>query len=361
MRRFFFIFLILLSLCGIGVPLWWYVSADLLSRSIAGWAEKMRAAGYHVAYRNFEVDGFPFYLRGVIGDFTLSGPKREDATLPSAWSLRGSEAVFRLRPWSLKRIEFFLPGTYEATYAGGSGQRSVFAFAEDAHGYLSLDGAGLLEAGYLDLSSVELIGEEGEQALPGSFEFYAEGARMGRAALNIRRATDQSGPPGLAGLDLVFRLEDVVLPVEDGLFLGPAFSRLQGEIRSAIAFPSGPLADSARSWRDEGGTLEISNLIVHWGPLAVEGEGTLALDKALQPMGAMSARIRGFEETLDLLAGRGIMAPGEAATAKIILGLLARRPEEGAAPVLKTPLSLQDLWLSAGPVRVLKLRPLSWN
>ena len=84
--------------------------------------------------------------------------------------------------------------------------------------------------------------------------------------------------------------------------------------------------ERAASWRDGGGSLEIQHLALDWGPLDLTASATLALDDQLQPMGAGSARLVGYAETLDALAPHGAISRSAATAAKAVLSLLANTP-----------------------------------
>jgi len=85
----------------------------------------------------------------------------------------------------------------------------------------------------------------------------------------------------------------------------------------------------------------------------------VALDAAMQPIGAFTARIEGFFETVDALRENGIIRPRDAVTAKMVLGVLAKRNEAGRLS-LAVPLTLQDRRLYAGPVPLIEVPPVSW-
>ena len=100
------------------------------------------------------------------------------------------------------------------------------------------------------------------------------------------------------------------------------------------------LAEQAAAWRDGGGSLEIRHLALIWGPLDLTASATLALDDQLQPMGAGSARLVGYAETLDALAAHGAISRSAATAAKAVLSLLAHNPEDGSPPDVEVPLTL---------------------
>jgi hypothetical protein len=86
----------------------------------------------------------------------------------------------------------------------------------------------------------------------------------------------------------------------------------------------------------------------------------MALDGDMQPIGALTARIGGFFETIDALRAKGMLGAREAVTAKLVLGVLSKRPAGGGARILTVPLSLQHRTLYAGPVALGRVPRLAW-
>jgi len=60
-------------------------------------------------------------------------------------------------------------------------------------------------------------------------------------------------------------------------------------------------------WRASGGRIDISRLVVGWGPLGLVGEASLGLDQALQPDGTAKVRVRGYQAVLDGLGDNGAL------------------------------------------------------
>jgi hypothetical protein len=143
--------------------------------------------------------------------------------------------------------------------------------------------------------------------------------------------------------------------------LGPriAHAEVEGELSGPMS-PSRTLADWAAAWRDGGGSLEVSHLALVWGPLDVTGSATLALDEQLQPMGTGTARLVGYAETLDALAGHGAISRSAAVAAKAVLSLLAHSPDDGGPPDVEVPLTLQYRTLSMRQVPLVRLPEVDW-
>ncbi|MBT6959663.1 MAG: DUF2125 domain-containing protein, partial [Rhodospirillaceae bacterium] len=95
--------------------------------------------------------------------------------------------------------------------------------------------------------------------------------------------------------------------------------------------------------------------------LTIDAGGTVALDEALQPIAAFSTRITGFKDALRALETNGAIKKGQAASAQVILSLLAKTPPGGDAPELQVPLSIQDQRLTVGPFDVMRVPAVRWE
>src|SRR5205823_9134066 len=131
---------------------------------------------------------------------------------------------------------------------------------------------------------------------------------------------------------------------------------IEGEIKGPLAM--GPVKPTLAAWRAAGGTLELRSVAAKWGPLGLTGDGTLALDKEMQPVVALSLAISGFAETLDALVASGLVDQKKAGLPRVILGALARN--NNGTTSIKAPLTIQDGFLLIGPVKLLPVPPIDW-
>ena len=94
--------------------------------------------------------------------------------------------------------------------------------------------------------------------------------------------------------------------------------------------PNLPPRQAAEAWRDAGGTIEVEKIAARSGDLAVDGSGTFALDRDLQPEAAFSGSVQGYDKLIAGLAEAGILPPGGSALARIGLSLLSRPGAKGS-------------------------------
>jgi len=119
--------------------------------------------------------------------------------------------------------------------------------------------------------------------------------------------------------------------------------------------PTAPdIGETLAGWANAGGVLELKAVSFAQAPLEAVGEGTLALDESLQPLGALTLRALGVTETVDLLASQGLLDERNAKTAKIMVQGLAKPNDAGRLQV-DLSLSLQQGYLWLGPIKLARL------
>jgi hypothetical protein len=113
-------------------------------------------------------------------------------------------------------------------------------------------------------------------------------------------------------------------------------------------------------WRDGGGTVEVARLNLAYGFLDVWANGTMALDGDMQPIGAFTAKVEGFFPLVDALKEKGLVRARDAVTAKVVLGVLAKKPADGGPPTLNLPLTVQGRKVYAGPLALAQVPAIPW-
>ena len=155
-------------------------------------------------------------------------------------------------------------------------------------------------------------------------------------------------------------MRDVVLPSDlaEGLGDSLAFLDIDASVVGPIPSERGT-SEAITAWRDAGGTLELTDFRIRWGPLGIESSGTIALDGAMRPIAALTADIIGYGDVIDALIMSNLIPLGDAFIAKVAFNMLAEKPEDGGPPVLRSvPVTAQDGILSVATVKVAELPPL---
>jgi hypothetical protein len=316
------LFAIALLLAGYGG--YWAITAQRLQAGLEPWAEARRAEGYGVRWQEATVTGFPLAFRIEVSDASFTGmrPEHYRATAPRLF--------LETRPWDLRH--------WHATAPDGAifDTEQITGAAKSAEGDIATRTA---EGTLVALHAQDIAGHQAAAAL-----------RIGDARLRLtlppKAPADHRDTALAARLDL----EDVTLPakvpaVGDKIALLSFDALLKGRI------PAGKLPEALAAWRDDGGTVELQQGALQWGALAVTATGTMALDEALQPEGALNATIRGQEQLVDAAVAAGRMRKGNAFLAKLALAALAHPAPDGH-PEITVPMSVQDERLSIGPAKI---------
>ena len=312
---------------------YWFFAASELAASLDRWAAEARAAGYEVGAAQGHVTGFPFRFR------IMQAEARIARRATPAWSWTGRRIGASARAWSPARLAVFV-GEQRWTL-----ETAGFTVAvRDASAVISLG------------RSIETITAE----LPGlriRRHDWSEPLEVTRLALEWRAPAlaPASGAPD--AMSLSADAEGIVLPAAFAAPLGRAIARLSATLRLARPPIKGTLADAIARWRDDGGVLDVDGIRVRWGELDVTGEGTLALDSEMRPLGALSATVSGVDAAIAALREAGQLSPAQAAAVAIGLRLVAKEGTRGPGSIA-LPITLQDGRLYLDRFAVARLRPL---
>lgn len=325
----------------------WTWGARHVAARFEAWRAAQAEAGVTVGYGSFAVKGWPFGWRVTIETPAAAGSGA------AGWAWSGERLVASVDPRDLRRIAIRLPGAQQARFGAGDVATRLDIRAARPEGTLRFDDAGRIERLDLDFEALELRLDGAAETL--QVRHLAFGLAPHRPAAADHRTDTLDVTLRAAGV----RLPAAVRPLE-ALGRDVASAELDARVMGRIAGTR--LAEAVRIWRDDGGTLEIAKLAVDWGPLRVEGDGTLALDERDRPLGAGTARIAGYAETLDTLVAGGAVPPGMAAVAKIALNLLARQdPQGGGRPTVRVPVSAQDGVVTVQNFRLFRVGPLAFE
>jgi len=322
---------------------WWWLAGTLLRSSLDAWIAAEREQGGEVRIGSLELGGFPLRLRATVTDLAIT---RRDG---SAW--HGPEVVIEAPLWAVNALRVRLGGRQEVRFP--LGLEPALAQADGGDGSVRLGGGSGFTEAHVALTGVSLR--------PSS----ADGRTVTAARLDVtaslpaRAVTEHTE----TGLMVMLAADKVLLPLAEEVPLGPAIESLALTARVLGAPPRVDAAGLA-GWSQDGGTVELDTASLHWGALALGAEGTLALDRELQPIGALTAEITGFAPAIDTLVATGWVKAKQGQTAKAVLaGLSPRKIGEPppANPTAKLPISLHDRFVHLGPFRLLPLPRVEWQ
>ena len=332
--------IILLIVVIAAVVAGWFIAAHSVTQALSRWADDRRAEGYRIDYATPVVGGFPFRLVLRLDRPSIEAPGK-------AWQWDGPSLTGEATLWQPLLVHVSLPGRHAVRWGTADDARLFGGECASADGVIRLGGDGQLRSLTVKLSGVKAVDDSGQELTLQSLDLAGE------------RPHPKFAVPPESTLDFSAAAAGVTLPPQEVSPLGRTIDRLdiEGEIKGPLAM--GPVKPALAAWRAAGGTLELHNVAAKWGPLGLTGDGTLALDKQMQPVVALSLAISGFAETLDALVASGLVDQKKAGLPRIILGALARNNNNGTKSI-KTPLTIQDGFLLIGPVKLLPVPPIDW-
>lgn len=318
---------------ALAVTAYWFHVAGEVRKGLDALAAQIRAEGWRVERDAVTLGGFPWRVVAHLSTLHLSHPE--------GWDWRGENIDIIIRLHDPRRPMVESSGFH--TLAGGAW--SGMASTEKARLELGLNADGEPASLRFEASKLVLEHAQGDPLVAASLSF----------GLDLFDPPDASHETPSAAFTL--GLTGIELPGGTDLPLDPRIRAAQVEGRIMGSLRGSPPLAALAAWSAEGGTVELDRLVLDWPPLTLEADGTLALDPALQPLIATSARIRGGAELVARLTKEKMLDSGTAAAAAMALRLMARPDALGRA-TLTMPLTLQDGILSAGQIRLFRVPPL---
>jgi hypothetical protein len=327
---------------ALGYAAAWQLAAGRLRTAAETWIDARRAEGYTVELTDVAFGGFPSQLEVRVANPRVASPPAQEDWAWSADRLLAAMSVF---DWSHATIK--VEGEQVVDIPANDGPLRIRATAAEFS--VTPEFGGHRPAATVRANDLRVSTEQGHRA--NVQELVAIG----------RPPTARSGEPSDATYAVFVRANDLQLASAVNLPFGPDVRQFTAEAQLNGTLAPLPRLETLLRWRDAGGTVEIVQLALDYGPIAVTGNGTLALDKAAQPIGAFSLRLRGLVEAIEMLQARGIVASGVTATARTLWGVFARRPADGGPPAIDLPLTVQDQLVSLGPLVLAKLPKIEWG
>lgn len=322
----------------------WFLGAGLVRERINTIARESVGTGGSFTAKSITVTGFPFTFDAEMTGVTVSG-----RTPQGVWEWRADRVKARVSPWRTGGIDFDLAGNHKLRFRIGRQPLDLDISALRAPGSFAEAKGGLPRAFKVMPSKLVI-----RDAVTGN-RVDAEAASV--ELFRFVRAKFKSSE---ASLGLSLHLRGVTLPKAADKLLGRKLEKLATEIE-VMGDPPLPLErPQLNRWRKDGGIVEIKNLDLAWGPAKLSGNGTLGLDESLQPEASLAARISGYQKTVDALVAAGVIEERVARGLRLVLDMMARRPEPGAEAVIRLPLSIQNREVYVGPARVARLPRIRW-
>lgn len=336
----FFAAIVIVAIGYVGLWLW---AERELAQGFTRWAATSQASGWKVSSAPPERGTWPLAATLTVPDLSLSGGDEE---VPGGLTWHAEQLVIELsllhprvvviKALGAQRLRLSVlpdvPYTAEELHADvplqlGTPPRRLDIQAANLNADMPMDKAGALTVAHLDV--------------------------------RVQWAPEDA--PTEAPFTIAMRAADVVLPKVANWPLGPRVASISGDAALNGQMPHiEGLAQRAAAWRDAGGQLKAQRVAITWGALNLSGNGTIGLDRSLQPTGSGTARVVDPSETLNALVAHGMITRRAAFAANAVLALLERVPETGGSPVVEVPLAIQDRTVTVGNIPLAKLPMVVW-
>jgi uncharacterized protein DUF2125 len=331
---------LLLAALGAAYTGYWFWLARTFQENLALWVDQQRAMGYRMAYAAGDPHGFPLAVEIGLRDVVIEGPPGE-----APWRLSTTSKTLSLAPWApltLRIGESGDPTPCNLKWTAGGRDYELALDGIDTRLRLSTQG----DPPAIDASSESLDLHENGRAIAGVTQVAGSVDFLPAAS-----HTESSIEFRLSARDIAFQAPDSDREqTHDWL--------LAGEVKGSV--PMAPLPAALATWSRDGGRVELTAFNATWeAATQLSGDGTVALDGGLQPIAAFSAVVRGYNEAIDAAVARGLMTPAQGTAAKFWLAARAEKDERGLK--VKLPLTVQDGFLSIGPLKLAQVPRIAWN
>ena len=325
---------------AVGYAAAWFIAARSIETGFERWVAAQANRGVTVEHGPTALSGFPGKIRLDIPAPGITDTKR-------GWHWSAERTVLEAQPWDWRRHRMRISGAQRLAAPFAGGIHRFTARAETTELDSEIDTHGRLTRARLRVDDGRLFDAGGTEL------FFARNLDVDGKARSVVGAE-----PGGPAFDLIFRAVSVTLGPTIDPPLGRDIAAVELTATLNGALPEDLSRGSVDAWREGGGTLEVSHILIDWGDLTMRANGTASLDEALRPLGALTADIKGYAETLTALE-RARLLRGRAVTGtRLALDLLSRRDEADNRRMVTIPLAAQNGLLYVGPVRLLRLAPI---
>ena len=300
----------------------------VLRNRVFNFFKEIGANGFGVSYKEPKSSFLALQSGLYLDDLTVTAPKSM-----GGWQFKAGRISITLNPLAPRNISFYMRGTHSLKTQKYGDIRFV---ADDARA---------------DINT-------GSQQTPASVKIYIQNVRSGTQnalagsafeRLFFRLKKIPAKHDGLESFSYSFQTENITLPAGkfQNLPKTVEYLYLSGEIDGVSRQREKPLL---KDWLDNSGTVEIKKGEIIWKPLMAEFSATAALNGALEPTVAATAKAYGFFDMLEILENEHIVSSGNLSVAKVVLGPRLTVEHGENRPSLSTSFSYQDGNLYAGQI-----------
>jgi hypothetical protein len=316
---------------------WWWFTANALTGQVNRWIAGEQAKGAKITPMQVAVGGYPFAFAVSLKDVSLGWP--------GGFGFSSQALKLRTHPWALRSFRVDATGGFEVALPAGTTRPPMVFDGETLRGHASFGDTAMPIAMDLKADTVSASSTSAENAPPNR-ELTVTTVEFD----GTRPTTAPTADTDIA-YDLSLKLMGVSAEVLEGNPLGARID--QAALHAQLLGKPPEAWDEAgiKAWREAGGTVNLNSVALQWGQLGLSANGTLALDKEMQPEGAFTTHLTGYEQAIDSLAAAGWIKLSAASIAKLALGV-ASHPDPDGKRSVDTPLTIQNRRVSAGAIKL---------
>ena len=346
MKVIFFLTLGSISIIIGAYTAYWFIASSSIEKRIIKWADTQKKRGLIFDVNVSEVRGYPLKFEVI-----FQKPKIKNLT--DRWSWNSDMLAASFRPWQFDKFKLINSGNNTIQYFDGGIWQEFHANIEKGAASLNIDQQ-QIEHFFIDLKNITISKLSDnttyniESILTEVEKFHNTSSN--KDSINKKFAT--------AKMDI----KDLQLPPKFGHEMGNIINYFSFDVSVFGHIPAGNTHTSVKTWRDDGGTMDVNSFHCRWGPLEISTSGTIALDEKMRPIGSLTADIRGYGDVIDAMIMSNFIPLGDAFLAKVAFNMMAEKPKNGGPRVLRSvPVIAQDGELYVGPVSVGEVPVLSFK
>lgn len=264
---------------------------------------------------------------------------------PNGFGFSSQNLKLRIHPWALHSFKVNATGGFEVALPAGTTRPPMVFDGETLKGHASFGDTAMPLSMDLTADTVSASSTTAENAPPNR-ELTVTTVEFDGTRPSVEPTADTD-----IAYDLSLKLMGVSAEVLEGNPLGAKIDQAALHVQLLGKPPAAWDEAGIKAWREAGGTVNLNTLSLQWGQLSLSADGTLALDKEMQPEGAFTTHMTGYEQAIDSLAAAGWLKLGSASIAKLALGI-ASHPGPDGKPSVNTPLTIQNRRISAGAIKL---------
>ena len=330
-----FVFIGVLGLIGWGA---YEYASQGLENAFLEYIKTEKDEGTLISYEDYSIHKGILNLALIIRNPSLEAPE----TWVEKASLQGDLKI-QISLLSPQTIQFFSHGKTQIFWKSPDPSHPISLESSAFQGQTSLTEFGRLDKTDVEFTQGQLFLEDGKKPL-----LSTDGGTVAFKKIHESRK-------------FKFHLtsKNIVLNPEIKSPFGSTIEDLELEASISDLESHRNFKDFLQGWFDASGTAEVKNFKFKWGTLDIDSQGTFTVDENLQPLIALTAKVKNMDSILQALVEKKLISQKSVPLVKLVLAGIGSRIEDHS--LYKVSLTLQEGELSLGPVPLLRGLTIKWG